>query len=83
MSEFRTRCPADYTDPMQSDSDHRDDPNYTATQEVESEPTSPKVSKAIGGCSRFRKRQSQKSTKRTPKSTQGEKMQHQLLHQLN
>ena len=68
---------------MQSDSDHRDDPNYTATQEVESEPTSPKVSKAIGGCSRFRKRQSQKSTKRTPKSTQGEKMQHQVLHQLN
>ena len=83
MSGFCKLCPDEYNDPMQSDSDHRDDPNYTATQEVESAPTSPKVSKGNGGCPRFRKRQSQKSTKGTPENTQGKNMQHQVLHQVN
>ena len=66
-------CPAEYNDPMQTDSDHGDDPTYTVPQEVENEATSPKVSKGKGGCPRFRKRQSQKNTKGTPENTRGRK----------
>ena len=60
-------CPSDYKDPTQSDSDHIVDPDYT--QKAQSEPTSPKISQGKGA----RKRQLQKQSKSTPKSTQGEK----------
>ena len=65
--KFRKMCPSDYKDPNESDSDHMDDPDYT--QKAQSEPTSPKISQGKGA----RKRQLQKQSKSTPKSTQGGK----------
>ena len=68
MSGFRIKCPEEYDDPMQSDSDHREDPTYT--QEEENAPPSPQFSR--GGSRRYRTRQSQKSKRGTPENTQGE-----------
>ena len=65
--KFLKMCPSDYKDPTESDSDHIDDPDYT--QKAQSEPTSSKISQGKGA----HKRQLQKQSKSTPKSTQGEK----------
>ena len=65
--KFRKMCPSDYKDPTQSDSDHIVDPDYT--QKAQSEPTSSKTSQ--DKCAH--KRQLQKQSKSTAKSTQGGK----------
>ena len=60
------RCPADYDDADQSDSDHHSDHDYN--------PTSPKISQAKG-CHAYQLRQIDKTNKSTatPQSTKGGK----------
>ena len=63
------KCPADYNDAMQSDSEPMDDPSYTQEEEnARASPASPQLS---GGISRaYRKRQCQKKKQGRPASTQ-------------
>ena len=71
MPRKRIKCPADYDDPMQSDSDHREDPSYSQEDENASLcPPSPQLS---GGSSRqYRTRQRQQKKRGTPETTQRE-----------
>ena len=53
MSRYRIRCPADYDDPMQSDSDHREHPSYTQEEEnAPPSPTSPQLSETSASSSK-------------------------------
>ena len=59
INHISMKCPADYDDAMQSDSELGDDPPYTQEEEnARASPASPQLSGGV--CQRYRRRQCQK-----------------------